>query len=190
MFEPNDTSPSPDWHQIAATWASANAIKTAFATPTVETEYSGAGINGAMAAGIRPTAHIEIATTLQANAYSIAAPFVITGVDYKGSPIEESIFLTQVSGNEVVSSTKPFAKVTKIKSPAHPLGTGSIQVGIGDLGFDPPARRILARAAGAIPTYTATKVLEPLTLAVGDKLDVCISRISKTAAVFPFVVMR
>lgn len=190
MLDPHAISPSPDWHRIIAAWASANAIKLAFASPTVVTDYSGGAIDGALAAGIRPTCRIEITTSAVASVYNTTDPFIITGKGYSGEDLTEKITLTQLGGGETVSGVLPFARVTGIRSPAHLLGTGSITIGTGDMAFNPPARKLRSQVAGVIPVYTSTNVLEALTLAVGDELDIVIPRIGKAAGAFPFIVFR
>lgn len=191
MLDPHAISPSPDWHYIAGGAADADGIKLSFASPTAVTEYTGGQLDGVIGVlPIRPTMLIEIATSAQPGAYNIVDPFVITGLDYAGNEITENIKLLTTGGADTVTGLKPFAKVTKVKSPAHPLGTGAITIGVGDWAFSPPARKLKSRVAGAIPVYTSTGVLEALTLAVGDELNLVIPRIAKSAAAFPFIVFR
>lgn len=131
--------------------ADVDAIKTAIATAAAPATYSGVALNGAIgAAALGVSQTFTVKTRANAGAYVTANPIVVTGLDWQGKIISESVSLTQTNGGETVQGTKAFARFTSIAVPAQNDTSGSFEFGVGDILLDMPARELRAGAIGDI----------------------------------------
>jgi hypothetical protein len=125
---------SPKTKTITTPLADDDAIKTSIATSTSVATYTGGAINGALAANQAPLAWtLTVTTSTHASTYNTVDPIVITGLDVEGNTITESLTLTAANGNETVSGTKAFSKVTQIVVPAQTDALGTFKFGVKDL---------------------------------------------------------
>lgn len=149
------------WKTYAAI-TDVDAIKTSIATALTEQTYTGAAINGALAAGIRFPQVPTVTTSAAPATYNTADAIVFTGTDEDGNAVTASVTLTNAGGNETVQAaaglgaTRGMATVTKIVVPAMLQLGGALEFGVGDLVLFAagtkglPAWRLRAGGAGNI----------------------------------------
>lgn len=125
-------APSPKQVTFANFAASTNAIKTSIATSNAPASYSGGALNGAVGGNsIAPCGRkITVTTTTHAATYNIVNAITITGLDMNGDAQTDTLTLTQVNGNETITGTKYFSKVTQIDIPAQADALGTFVFGV------------------------------------------------------------
>lgn len=123
--DPDDTDP-----EAATVPASANSFLLAKPTTTTPQSYSGAGLDGALGTTtLNPRLEPTIITSNAVGAYSLAAPIVITYLNWYGLELTDSFLLTHVNGGDVIGLGEDVAQVIQVDIAGQVLTTGSISIG-------------------------------------------------------------
>lgn len=129
---------------------------------------SGAGLNGAIGAGIMRQAR-NVTLTLSSSADWDATTAIVYGLDENGSPVSESLSIPN-NGNATVSGLRFFSAVTSIVIPAQSGTGGTGTVGFGDLlgplsgavagivAFDSSRTAVAFAASEAVPVVRQGRV--------------------------------
>lgn len=190
---------------VASTPFSATEVLNAATSPTSETYYAGSALTGRSggnlfvdtAPGIL-TQRLVVTTSAAVGAYVAGSAITITGEDYAGNVIQDTVRLTLTGGGEVLETALAFRRVTGVRVQAQALATGAISVGVGSVVFQTPASMIHAITAGtyrirttgtaALPTLTAREAGRDIVASAGDRIEVAVTEIQRTHAVFPFAI--
>lgn len=183
----SDVSPARRVKVYAASPTDADGIKTTVATSLTAATYSGAALNGALAnpgpAVIDLPMNVSVTTTSDAATYNTTSPIVVTGTDFDGNTITDSLLLTQANGNETISGTKGFATVVSIAVPAQLTVDGAFTFGVLDTVLTTPlgrARRCEnghASTAGNLAIIDDGGKASTVPLAAGGQLDAFVQKI-------------
>lgn len=164
--------------------AVANAIKTSFATQAVATSYLPVDFNGAIGAGVFPLPQtVSVTTGASAATYDTTDPIVVKGLDYSGTPVQDSLKLLTAGGGDVIKGTVAFAQVTEIDIPAQLGGGGTFQFGVEDVVLPRPARRLRATAAGNLAVGYLDGSTDTLPCLAGEQHPVLANKIFGTTSI-------
>lgn len=118
----------------------ADGLKLSVATSLTAVTYSAATLDGALAnpgpAAIDLPMNVSVTTTTDAATYNTTDPIVVTGTNFYGEVITESLLLTEAGGNETIVGTKGFATVVSIAVPAQLTTDGAFTFGVLDTVLD------------------------------------------------------
>lgn len=187
-----DLYSSPRSVTYASTFVDDDGIKLSVATNVAAQSYSGATLDGALAnpgpAVNRLPQVVTVVTGASAATYNVASPIVVTGTNYAGDVITDSLQPTNANGGETVVGVKAFKTVTGIATPAQSGGGGTFKFGVQDVLLDPPARELRHGADGTINLKDADGNADPLPGFAGEHQPVCVSRIVGSGTTFPLTV--
>lgn len=175
--------------------ANATAFKTSIATSTSAAEYTGGALNGALGASALPFGRkVTVTTTTSAAAYRVGAsfPIVVTGEDEFGQALTESLLLVATNGNETITGTKGFAKVTSIAIPAQLTTAGFFTFGATGVKVNHPRvpiRAIRGGGAGNVAVKYAGGWADTIPFAAAERQDLLVEEVVATGTTaFPVTV--
>lgn len=173
------------------TYASAIAVANALVTSVPTSVGVASQTLTAAAAEIDLPALVTVTTSASVGTYKVGAgnPIVVTGTNYVGVVITDSLLLTATGGGETVSSTKAFQSVTSITTPGQNDAGGLWTFGVGDVVLPQPCAAVRAKVAGTLSVvYPDGRADAALDIGAIQTLPVSVTTIKSGSTGFPLTV--